>query len=394
MTNKNIIAVITPAYNGLKFVDQVIETVRNQNLPNVRHYIYDDASSDGTKEKLESINFDHISIVLGENNRGQSYARNCLIKQAINDGCKFIAFLDLDDTWDSDHLISSIDLLGNADIVYSKPKLILEDGQPAVAYNIPIPQLFVGKQLLHNNFIWISSVVARAECFQNVEFDSRLDSIEDWDMWIQQYLLGRKFVLKPSPSMTYMVRLGGSAANGHTKMGLFNQKNSRLPDLKLNIACGKDYREDYINVDLYSENTLKIDAQFDAMKIPYPDNTVDEILALHVIEHFDFFEGQRVLAEWYRVLKPGGKLLLETPDFLENCRAFVDADEHKRVELYNNFFAHAWFPGGAHKFLFTQSQMNTQLTWAGFRQYSRITPLSNHYDGSNGHMLLAMEAVK
>ena len=164
--------------------------------------------------------------------------------------------------------------------------------------------------------------------------------------------------------------------------------------VRLHLACGKDYREGYINVDLYAENFDKVDARFDVREIPYEDNTVDEILALHVIEHFDFFEGQRVLEEWYRVLKPGGKLIVETPDFLETCRDFVIATPQRRLELYNHFFAAPWIPGQTHKFLFTEEQLSAQLGWAKFKEYRRIYPLSVYLATNDSRLLLAMEAIK
>ena len=97
--------------------------------------------------------------------------------------------------------------------------------------------------------------------------------------------------------------------------------------IKLHLACGLDYQPGYVNVDLYPQENAKVDAVFDVKKIPYDDNTVDEIRALHIIEHFDWFEGQEVLKEWYRVLKPGGKLIIETPDFLASCVAFVNGSK-------------------------------------------------------------------
>jgi glycosyltransferase involved in cell wall biosynthesis len=395
MTSQNLIAVITPAYNSANFVNQAVNTVKNQNLSNIRHYIYDDASTDGTTSLLEQLVGDiSLYIVFGKENCGQSWGRNTLIKQALADGCKYIAFLDVDDQWDVDHLSSSLDVLGDNDIVYSKPKFVLENGDTGHPYNIPIPAFFVGKQLKHNNFIWISSVLARAECFKDVEFDSSLDSIEDWDMWIQQDMLGRKFIAKDSTSITYLSRASGSASQGQSKMYSFNNKHLRLPKLKLHLACGHDYKDDYINIDLYPVEGVITDAQFDVAKLPYEDNSVDEIRAFHIIEHFDWHEGNRVLAEWYRVLKPGGRLWLETPDFLASCDAFVKGTPEFRNMLYGHFFAMAWIPGQIHKFLFTEDQLRCQLGWAKFKQVNRLPPSSNYVRPDTYNLFLNVEAIK
>jgi glycosyltransferase involved in cell wall biosynthesis len=395
MTSQNLIAVITPAYNGINFVDQAVNTVKNQNLPNVRHYIYDDASTDGTAEQLKTYATDpRIRVIFGDTNQGQSWGRNALIKQALSDGCQYIAFLDFDDQWEFDHLTSSLAALGDSDIVYSKPRFVLENGQLAVPYNIPVPGSFIGKQLSHNNFIWISSVIAKAECFNNVEFDSRLDSVEDWDMWVQQYKLGRSFVVKADASATYLIRSSGAAGQSQAKMELFKQKNPKLEQLKLHLACGHDYKHDYINVDLYPADNAVVDAKFDVSKLPYEDNSVDEIRAFHIIEHFDFFEGQRVLEEWYRVLKPGGRIWLETPDFLASCDAFVKGDNEFRNLLYGHFFAWPWLPGQTHKFLFTEDQLSAQLSWAKFTNIKRLPPSSGYVRPDTYNLFLNMEAFK
>ena len=165
------------------------------------------------------------------------------------------------------------------------------------------------------------------------------------------------------------------------------------------MACGHDYDEDYINVDLYAPDDARCDIRFDVMKLPYEDNSVDEIKAFHIIEHFHFFEIQEVLKEWHRVLKPGGRLYMETPDFLETCRSFVEGSpvmhiEDWRVLLYGHFFAHAWVPGQTHKFLFTESQMRTNLSWAGFKQVNRLPPASKYVLPHTIDLFLNVEAFK
>jgi predicted SAM-dependent methyltransferase len=172
-----------------------------------------------------------------------------------------------------------------------------------------------------------------------------------------------------------------------------------LTKLKLHLACGHDYDEDYINVDLYAPEDAKCDIRFDVQKLPYADNSIDEIKAFHIIEHFHFFEIKDVLNEWFRVLKPGGKLYLETPDFLETCRSFVEGSpsmhiEDWRVLLYGHFFAHAWVPGQTHKFLFTETQLRTNLGWAGFKHVERVRPASKYVMNETAHLFLTVEAFK
>lgn len=162
--------------------------------------------------------------------------------------------------------------------------------------------------------------------------------------------------------------------------------------VKLNLACGSDYVDGWINVDLYSES--KVDARFDVSKIPYDDNSVDEIKAFHIIEHFDWKKGNEVLAEWSRVLKPGGRLYIETPDFLASCIEFANATPEQRVHLYGHFFSQAWIPGQQHLFLFTEEQLSLQLQWAGFDNIKRLPPASGYLENYPPHLFLTLEAFK
>lgn len=389
------VGVITPLYNDEKFILNALNSVSHQTFPNLTHYIYNDFGTDKSKEIVENYKPNKpIILINGEFNQGQSHARNTLIKKCFDDGCTHVAFLDADDLWNVEHIETSLLELKDNDIVYSTPKCIFENGEPAFPANFVVPREFIGKNLRYNNFIWISSVVAKIECFKDNQFDSALNSIEDWDMWCRLYDQDCKFAFKRTNSITYTVKQNGSAAQGSTKINLLAQKHNLLPSLKLHLACGHDYDPSYINIDLYAPEDARVDFRHDVRKLPYDDNTVDEIKAFHIIEHFDFFEGQEVLKEWYRVLKPGGKLYLETPDFLETCRAFVNSDEQFRIVLYGHFFAHPWVPGQTHKFLFTESQLRSQLSWANFKNVIRVAPASKYVLPETVNLFLTVEAYK
>lgn len=399
LQNDKKIAVITPIHNDINHIFNAVNSVKMQTVGNVVHYIYDDASNDGFEKITEFSDIENLVLIRGDRKMGQSYGRNLLIEKAISDGCDLIAFLDSDDIWFPDHLEQSLAAKQDFNIVYSKPAFVSPTGAVVFPVNIPIPDIFIGKHLLHNNFIWISSVLADKQCFIDNKFDDNLNSVEDWDMWIRLFEKQYTFIKKENVTLQYLVRNDSQASLGNSKIDLLKQKHKMLDKLKLHLACGHDYDESYINVDLYAPEDARCDIRFDVQKLPYPDNSIDEIKAFHIIEHFHFFEIQEVLKEWHRVLKPGGKLYLETPDFLETCRAFVEGTpvmpiEEFRILLYGHFFAHAWIPGQTHKFLFTETQLRVNLGWAGFKQVNRVEPASKYVLDFTKHLFLTVEAFK
>ena len=108
---------------------------------------------------------------------------------------------------------------------------------------------------------------------------------------------------------------------------------------KLNIGNGNIPLVGYINVDKYyypdspaplNDNELaKIwninypDSpwQFgDAKKLEFMDNSFDEVLMVHCLEHLSMEDGNLAIKEAHRVCKPGGFVEIETPDLLKACQ--------------------------------------------------------------------------
>lgn len=101
--------------------------------------------------------------------------------------------------------------------------------------------------------------------------------------------------------------------------------------IKLNLGCGDKILEGYINVDVASERAGKQpDVICDIRNLQaFTDNYADEILAVHVVEHFWRWEVVDILKEWTRVLKPGGKMILECPNLKSACEEFLkDVDRN------------------------------------------------------------------
>lgn len=87
--------------------------------------------------------------------------------------------------------------------------------------------------------------------------------------------------------------------------------------VKLNIGAGGRRLPGYLGVDAVPRPAADIVAKAD--KIPLPDGCVEEIIALHLFEHFYRWECDDVIKEWKRLLKPGGRLILELPNLIKCC---------------------------------------------------------------------------
>lgn len=100
--------------------------------------------------------------------------------------------------------------------------------------------------------------------------------------------------------------------------------------VRLNLGCGDKILQGFVNVDVVESRAgKKPDVICDLHQLtPFEDNSADEIMAIHVVEHFWRWEVVDVLKEWVRVLKPGGKMILECPNLISACEAVL-ADPEK-----------------------------------------------------------------
>jgi len=96
-----------------------------------------------------------------------------------------------------------------------------------------------------------------------------------------------------------------------------------------NLGCGNKKWDGWINVDLHSDIS---DIKCDLRKLEIASDSADAVAAIHVLEHFYEWEVADLLTEWKRVLKPGGKMILELP-CMDKVFAYVTNCVHSKEPL-------------------------------------------------------------
>ncbi len=155
---------------------------------------------------------------------------------------------------------------------------------------------------------------------------------------------------------------------------------------KLQVGCWPYLRKGWINSELYGSSEL-IPINL-LKKLPLPDNSIDYIFSEHVHEHFTLEEGQKMLSEFYRVLKKNGKIRIATPDLrfliqLYNSKKstlqkeyikwsateFVTTGSHTDTFVINNF-VRAW----GHDFIYDFKSLKWCLKQTGFANITQLKP--------------------
>ena len=100
--------------------------------------------------------------------------------------------------------------------------------------------------------------------------------------------------------------------------------------MKLHLGSGKRYIPGFIHVDLCDMPHIDYRHSVDSLPM-FQDGTVELIYASHVLEYFDRQQIVGVLAEWHRVLMPGGVLRLAVPDFKALVEVYKRTEELSKI---------------------------------------------------------------
>lgn len=181
--NKKLVSVIIPTYNRKERLIKCINSVLTQNYENIEIIIIDDHSSDGTVEQVKKIKDSRIILITNEDNYGSNVSRNIGLKKASGD---FIAFLDDDDVWYRNKLITQVEFLDKSEygMVYSGYDIYIDN--KLFKSVIPAHHDQLDRVILGNNIIGSPTPLIKKEILNLIGgYDESLTHCQDWELWIR-----------------------------------------------------------------------------------------------------------------------------------------------------------------------------------------------------------------
>lgn len=152
-------------------------------------------------------------------------------------------------------------------------------------------------QLVNINNVMTSKYVLASE---NIEVDT--EKVDVSDVMKSKYILASKMVEQV---------LNGTDLE---KLDEFKRNNDGI--LKLEVGSGVRPKAGYLHLDMeFGVKKPQVDFSRDFSENNLPSDVFDEILSIHFLEHIFWMKCPYVMSEFNRLLKTGGKLFIEVPDY-------------------------------------------------------------------------------
>lgn len=159
MSEKILVSIIVPVYNGEKYIESCINSILKQSEEKFELIIVDDGSTDNTYSIANKYSqIDKRVLILTKTNGGVSEARNYALDRANG---KYIVFVDSDDLVENNYISSLLKYVieENADLVCTGYKMLKSYNR---SQNISYSKMILLQGELVDNFIWFFKNISNA----------------------------------------------------------------------------------------------------------------------------------------------------------------------------------------------------------------------------------------
>lgn len=184
---KPVVSVIINCLNGEEFLSEAIESVLNQSYENWEIILWDNASTQNIRAKVEKFSDERIKYFRGDETVLLGEARNLAVSKSQGE---FLAFLDSDDLWSPDKLKLQLKLFRDPEValVYSDCECFNKSGvrkRYSKSKNFIRGRCF-GELLADYHLVLSSVIVRRAVLVERcIEFNKHYNMIEEADVFLR-----------------------------------------------------------------------------------------------------------------------------------------------------------------------------------------------------------------
>lgn len=186
---------------------------------------------------------------------------------------------------------------------------------------------------------------------------------------------------QPARTLTRAVRRGAAKRRRPSQIRRY-LASTTAP--RLHLGAGHNHLDGWLNID------RDVDAGSVALDVcqpfPLPSGIFRSVFSEHLIEHLPYAAGAAMLRECRRVLAPGGRLRVATPD-LAAIVSLLDGEGGPLGERYAAWLCGSYFPdapgpaatfvvnqvmrGWGHRFLYDEAALRVTLGEVGFVDVER-----------------------
>lgn len=205
-------SVIIPVHNKLPHIDRSVNSVLNQSFSNFELILVDDASTDGSSEKLLEYKDPRLNILRRKSPGPGGYAaRNIGIRNATYE---WISFLDADDEWEKDYLekvFHAIQRYPDADFITTGYENVYDGGRrrrnPKLKVDSGYTMFSLQSYLVNNSIAWTGVINIKKNLILNSGLfpEGRCRRGGDMDTWIR-CLYKSKRAVRVNQTLAYYYR--------------------------------------------------------------------------------------------------------------------------------------------------------------------------------------------